>query len=83
MKLLVMVEVEVSRTLAETIERNGFSIRPDGSGQQMQLSNSPSIPRRKTKVVYIQDPELGLDEILKSGEKDDNPQESETAERGS
>jgi len=34
MKLRVIVDVDVSKTIAETIERNGFTVCRDGSSMQ-------------------------------------------------
>lgn len=53
MKLRVIVDVEVSKTMAETIQRTGFSLCSDGSGMQVRVGNSPAIPQRKTAVQYI------------------------------
>tara|TARA_R110000868_G_scaffold150227_5_gene373256 strand:- start:4993 stop:5193 length:201 start_codon:yes stop_codon:yes gene_type:complete len=54
MKLRVIIDVEVSKTMAETIQRSGFSVIPDGSAMQVRVGNSPTIPKRKTSVQYIQ-----------------------------
>lgn len=56
MKLRVIMDVEVSQTMAETIQRTGFSVCPDGSAMQVRVGNSPAIPRRKTAVQYISNP---------------------------
>lgn len=56
MKLRVIVDVEVSKTMAETIQRSGFSVIPDGSAMQVRVGNSPAIPKRKTDVQYVQNP---------------------------
>jgi hypothetical protein len=52
MKLKVTVEVEVSKSMAETMQRSGFTVCPDGSAMQVKVGNSPAIPKRKTKVTY-------------------------------
>jgi hypothetical protein len=52
MKLKVTIEVEVSRSMAETMQRSGFVVCPDGSAMQVKVGNSPAIPKRKTKVLY-------------------------------
>jgi hypothetical protein len=57
MKLRVIVEVDVSQTMAETMQRGGFSVIPDGSAMQVRVGNSPAIPKRKTDVQYIQNPQ--------------------------
>lgn len=56
MKLKIVIDVEVSSTMAETMQRNGFSVCPDGSAMQVKVGNSPAIPRRKTSVTYITEP---------------------------
>lgn len=56
MKLRVIVDIEVSKTMAETIQRSGFSVIPDGSGVQVRVGNSPAIPKRKTDVQYVENP---------------------------
>lgn len=57
MKLRVVIDVEVSKTIAETIQRNGFSVCPDGGGMQVRVGNSPAIPKRKTTIQYVENPE--------------------------
>lgn len=52
MKLKVTIEVEVSKSMAETMQRSGFTVCPDGSAMQVKVGNSPAIPKRKTKVTY-------------------------------
>ena len=52
MKLLVTIEVDVSKTMAETMKRNGFHVCVDGSAMQIKIPNSPAIPARKTKVTF-------------------------------
>lgn len=52
MKLKVTIEVEVSKSMAETMQRSGFTVCPDGSAMQVKVGNSPAIPKRKTKVIY-------------------------------
>jgi hypothetical protein len=53
MKFRVMIDVEVSQTIADTMRRSGFSVCPDGSAMQVKVGNSPAIPKRKTSVSYI------------------------------
>ena len=61
MKLRVVVDVDVSPTLAETIQRGGFTLCADGSGQQVKVGgNSPTIPKRKTKVLFVENPETPM-----------------------
>lgn len=64
MKFRVHVEVDVSKTIAETIQRNGFQACPDGSAMQIKVPNCPTIPRRKTKVIFIENPEDALDSVI-------------------
>lgn len=52
MKLKITIEVEVSKSMAETMQRSGFIVCPDGSAMQVKVGNSPAIPKRKTKVIY-------------------------------
>lgn len=52
MKLRITVEVEVSKTIAETMKRTGFEACPDGSAMQIKIPNAPPIPKRKTKVTF-------------------------------
>lgn len=56
MKLRVVIDVDVSKTLAETMQRNGFSAKPDGTALKIEIPNSPIIPKRKTKVAFIENP---------------------------
>lgn len=48
----VTIEVDVSKTVAETMQRNGFNLCKDGSAMQVKVGNAPAIPRRKTKVNF-------------------------------
>lgn len=36
------------------MQRNGFTLCPDGSAMQLKVPNSPAIPQRKVKVSFIQ-----------------------------
>lgn len=56
MKLRVVIEVDVSATIAATMQRNGFTACQDGSSMQIKVPNAPSIPQRKTKVLFIENP---------------------------
>lgn len=53
MKMMVLIEVDVSKTLAETMQRTGFELSPDGTCLQVKVPNSPAIPQRKTKVAFV------------------------------
>ena len=63
MKLRIYIEVDVSSTLAETIQRNGFNVERDGSGVQIKVSHSPTIPTRKTRIIYEENPTIKLDAL--------------------
>lgn len=54
MKLIITIETTVSASIAETIQRSGFSIEPDGSGMKIIVPNSPTIPKRKVTITYTQ-----------------------------
>lgn len=64
MKLRVVIDVDVSSTLAETMQRNGFSACPDGSALKIEIPNSPIIPKRKTKVAFIENPNETMNNII-------------------
>lgn len=68
MKLRVVVDVDVSPTIAETIQRGGFTLCQDGSGQRLQVANSPAIPKRKTKVMFVENPQKELAEFAEDSE---------------
>jgi hypothetical protein len=63
MKLAILMEVEVSPTIAETMQRSGFSLTPDGTAMQVKIPNSPPIPQRKTRVLFVEHPSCGIQEI--------------------
>jgi hypothetical protein len=52
MKMKVLIELDVSRTLADTIERTGFTLSADGSKFKVQVPNAPAITQRKVKVSF-------------------------------
>ncbi len=64
MKLVVLLEMEVSKTMAETIQRAGFQLVPDGTSLQVKVANAPPVPQRKTKVAYVTNPSRSLKDIL-------------------
>jgi len=64
MKLQILVEVEVSKTMAETMQRSGFELENNGSSIQVKVGNSPVIPQRKTKVVFVENPEKTVDQLI-------------------
>lgn len=65
MKLFVLVEVDVSPTLAETMQRTGFNICRDGSAMQIKIPNSPAIPQRKLKVAFVKNPGDDVETLLR------------------
>jgi len=64
MKMFVLAEVDVSKTLAETMQRTGFSLVPDGGGFQVLVPNSPPITRRKVKVAFVRNPPCDLKSVV-------------------
>jgi hypothetical protein len=52
MKLRVVIDLDVSNTIAETMKRTGFTVLPDGSAMKIQVPNAPTIPKRKVKIVF-------------------------------
>jgi hypothetical protein len=64
MKMIVVVEIDVSKTLGQTMQRSGFTLAPDGSGMQVVVANAPPVPQRKTKVTFIEHPTIPVDELI-------------------
>jgi len=64
MKLRIVIDVEVSDTIAETMQRTGFLIEPDGSAMKIKIPNTPTIPKRKTKVTFLKDHQPSADEAI-------------------
>ena len=64
MKLRVVIEVDVADTIAETMQRTGFAVQPDGSAMKVQVPNTPTIPKRKTKVLFMKEPTGKLKDLL-------------------
>lgn len=56
MKFRVIVDVEISESIAETMKRTGFQVCPDGSKMQVKVPNAPAITSRKTKIQFIPNP---------------------------
>lgn len=52
MKFQIIINADVSKTVAETIKRNGMTMEPDGTGMRIIVANTPIIPKRKVKVQY-------------------------------
>ena len=55
MKLRVVIDLDVSNTIAETMQRTGFTVLPDGSAMKIQVPNAPTIPKRKVKIAFEKD----------------------------
>ena len=56
MKMRVIIDLDVSNTIAETMRRTGFSVLPDGSAMKIQVANAPTIPKRKVKIIFEKEP---------------------------
>ena len=72
MKLLVLLEVDASLTMIETMQRNGFNLCPDGTAMQIKMDHSPCIPKRKIKMHTFLNPTMLSDElsmIIKDAQK--------------
>lgn len=52
MKLRIIIDLDVSNTIAETMRRTGFTVLPDGSAMKVQVPNAPTIPKRKVKIAF-------------------------------
>ena len=52
MKMRVIIDLDVSNTIAETMRRTGFTVLPDGSAMKVQIPNAPTIPKRKVKITF-------------------------------
>jgi len=66
MKTRIIIDVDVSPTMAATIQRNGFSLCPNGSSLQVRVENSPPVPARKTKVHFIEKPAISFNEVVEA-----------------
>ena len=62
MRMKVVIELDVSKTLADTIERTGFTLSADGSKFKVQVPNAPAITQRKVKVAFERN---DVEEIVK------------------
>lgn len=56
MKMMILLEVDISKTMADTMERSGFVLAPDGSNMQIKIPNAPPIPQRKVKTAFVRNP---------------------------
>ena len=54
MKMRIIIDVNVSKTLAQTMERNGFNVIPEGTGLAIRIPNSPAIPTSKSKITFTE-----------------------------
>jgi len=54
MKMTITIDVDVSKTMAQTMKRNGFNVIPEGTGLAIRLANSPAITKSKSKVVFTE-----------------------------
>ena len=52
MKMRIVIDVNVSKTLAQTMQRNGFNVIPEGTGLAIRIPNSPAITKSKTKIEF-------------------------------
>lgn len=54
MKMRIIIDVNVSKTLAQTMERNGFNVIPEGTGLGIRIPNSPAITKSKSKIIFTE-----------------------------
>ena len=54
MKMTIRIDVDVSKTMAQTMKRNGFNVIPEGTGLAIRLANSPAITKSKSKIVFTE-----------------------------
>jgi hypothetical protein len=52
MKMRITIDVNVSKTLAQTMKRNGFNVIPEGTGLAIRIPNSPAITKSKTQITF-------------------------------
>lgn len=64
MKLLVLLEIELSKTMADTIQRTGLELVPDGPAMKVKIPHAPIIPRRKIKVSFNTDPLCTYEQLM-------------------
>lgn len=70
MKLRVVIDIDASSTIIETIQRNGFNLEKIGTGFQCKQESLPTIPRRKIKIKFIKDPTTEFDEFCNQKENE-------------
>jgi len=52
MKARIIIDVNISRTLVETMQRSGFQVCQDGSSMQIKIQNSNPVTRRaKVRIL--------------------------------
>jgi hypothetical protein len=73
MKMLVLLEVDVPKTIGETMQRTGFSLVPDGTCLQVKVADAPPIPQRKTKAVFVTNPKHSYKDLLQVLATDPTP----------
>jgi len=56
MRVHITIDLDVSSTIADTMQRTGFSVLPDGSAMKIQVANAPTIPKRKVKIIFEKEP---------------------------
>lgn len=64
MRMFVLLQLDVSPTIAETMQRSGFTVAPDGSNMQVRVPNAPAIPQRKINLAFIQNPTQELASLV-------------------
>ncbi len=57
MKMRIVLDIEASTTILDTIQRTGFTVAKAGSGMQVLVPNAPVITNRKVKIEYIKNPQ--------------------------
>jgi hypothetical protein len=57
-KLTLVLEFDISKSMAETIARTGFELAPDGTAMQVKVPNAPTIPKRKVKFQFFENQSL-------------------------
>ena len=53
MKLRMYIEINASKSIIDTIKRNGFTLEKDGSSARVVVPNAPTIPRRKVNIKFL------------------------------
>jgi len=63
MRVHITIDLDVSSTIADTMQRTGFSVLPDGSAMKIQVANAPTIPKRKVKIIFEKEPLMALGDL--------------------